>query len=517
MSMILDPHKFDRKCILLRITSVFPFMKKRGILFLVILIAVPVSAQYYGFGFPSPNLNIITNSVGNQAFTQSVIGDCADDEPDQETVIANPATLRFTPDLAVRKRNLAGFISKTREQSPESADQMTQMFASTDIFAAISQGLAPMGLRVDNVADAYTVYWVTAWEASRGISGTDTPRAQAQAVKAQATKALLSTPAFATSTPAQRQEMAEALLIQAALISASMEGAAGDPAQKKAVGQAVRTGAKAMGIDLDAMTLGEAGFVPSGKQARASNPPASAVLAPSRSLAKTSKNPNAAGATSLSNVPMANRPVALALSLEMRFGGQFFTQEVRPWAVFANGFASNGKCAAWNPLAGAPTPLLEQQAARSDPCQVRRWRKSADGYEFQTSDGSWTTPTKDILPAFRNGERVNVSLGNKSGYGTGDGVTQLNVGSISGGSLRMTGEGQIGVGSWTGVVVSGANIGGGSSSTARPIEGRYELSGHMIAISDDRGATSYGLIGRDIEDGRTYIYLNGRQYWPEDQ
>lgn len=188
-----------------------------------------------------------------------------DSEPRLPTIsssAANPALLAFTPNLATRKRNIAGFIAKTRAQSPENADQMAQMFASHDIFAAFAQGLAPMGLRVDNVADAYTVYWVTAWEASRGISGTDTPRAQAQAVKAQAAKALLSAPEFAKAGAAQKQELAEALLIQAALISASMEGAAGDPAQMEAVGKAVRTGAKAMGLDLDTIELGPNGFGP---------------------------------------------------------------------------------------------------------------------------------------------------------------------------------------------------------------------------------------------------------------
>ena len=192
------------------------------------VISAPVSAQYYGFGFPSPNLNIITNSVGNQAFTQSVIGNRADDEPDRETgaTAPNSATLRFTPNLVTRKKNIAGFIAKTRVQSPENADQMAQLFSSTDIFSAMSQGIAPMGLRIDNVADSYTVYWINAWEAANGITGSQTSREQAQAVKAQASRALLATPEFTKATPAQKQELAEALLIQAALISASAEAAA---------------------------------------------------------------------------------------------------------------------------------------------------------------------------------------------------------------------------------------------------------------------------------------------------
>ncbi len=181
--------------------------------------------------------------------------------PTSPLPVTNAAFLRFVPDLATRQRNVAGFIAKTRAQSPENAAQMEQLFSSTDVFAAMSQGIAPMGLRIDNVADTYTVYWISAWEAANGITGAQTSREQAQGVKAQASRALLATPEFTKAGAAQKQELAEALLIQAALISASAEAAAGDPAQMKAVGTAVRQGAKAMGLDLDTMTLGEAGFV----------------------------------------------------------------------------------------------------------------------------------------------------------------------------------------------------------------------------------------------------------------
>ncbi len=173
----------------------------------------------------------------------------------------NPALLRFIPNAAARKRNIANFVAKTRAQSPENADQMAQLFASTDVFEAMAQGIAPMGLRIDNVGDTYAVYAINAWEASRGITGTSTSRVQAQAVKAQMSRALLATPSFIQAKPEQKQELAEAMLIQAALISASAGAAAGNPAQMRDLGIAVRQGAKAMGLDLDAMELGETGFV----------------------------------------------------------------------------------------------------------------------------------------------------------------------------------------------------------------------------------------------------------------
>ncbi len=125
--------------------------------------------------------------------------------------------------------------------------------------------LAKFGLRTDNLADAYTVYWVEAWQAAHGRSD-EGSRAQAQAVKAQAARALLATPEVARATDAQKQELADALLVQALLIGAAKNQAGGDPAKLRAVGQAVRQGAKASGLDLDAMTLTEDGFVPAGKK-----------------------------------------------------------------------------------------------------------------------------------------------------------------------------------------------------------------------------------------------------------
>jgi hypothetical protein len=222
------------------------------------------SAAGFAQGWTGPPVLVqqpLIDVVELQRFANKSGGD-AEIREHVRPVAASAALLRFTPNLAVRQRNLAGFVAKTRAQSPESADQMARLFASTDIFAAMAQGLAPKGLRIDNVADAYTVYWITAWEASRGIVGADNSRAQAQGVKAQVSRALLSAPEFTKATTAQKQELAEALLIQTALISASAEAAASDGAQLTVIGNAVREGAKAMGLDLDAMELGPNGFGP---------------------------------------------------------------------------------------------------------------------------------------------------------------------------------------------------------------------------------------------------------------
>ena len=82
-------------------------------------------------------------------------------------------------------------------------------------------------------------------------------------IKSQAAAALASTPEIVAASNAAKQEFAEWLLIQAALIDSSLEQAQNDPAMLKAIGKAVRQRASAMGIDLKSMTLTEDDFVPS--------------------------------------------------------------------------------------------------------------------------------------------------------------------------------------------------------------------------------------------------------------
>jgi hypothetical protein len=69
-------------------------------------------------------------------------------------------------------------------------------------------------------------------------------------------------PAMATATDAQKQEYAEAMLIQAAMIDSSKEVYENDPQMMQQLSAAVAKGAKAMGLDLSKMELTENGFVP---------------------------------------------------------------------------------------------------------------------------------------------------------------------------------------------------------------------------------------------------------------
>jgi hypothetical protein len=195
-----------------------------------------------------------------------------------------PASLSFRQLPERTRANLAQFVAKSRAVDPQGAAAMERLFASTDIIAAMGQELAKYDLRTDNVADCYAVWWMSAWQGANGDTSDAAP-ATALAVKAQAARALAATPQFMRATEAQKQEYAEALLIQAALISATVDTYKGDPAMMRKVGAAIRTGAKASGLDLDAMRLTPGGFVPNGPAARApapkiTPPRATAVAAP---------------------------------------------------------------------------------------------------------------------------------------------------------------------------------------------------------------------------------------------
>ncbi len=173
----------------------------------------------------------------------------------------NLRALRYTPSKTRRTANLAGFVEKTRAADPAGAAQLQQLFASGDIIDKIGGALAQQGMRVDNVADAYAVWWINAWQATRGHNNT-TSRATNDAVRDQAARALSASPQFVGASDAAKQELAESLLIQAAMIDASVEQSKGKSAQMRQIGAAVNQGAKRMGLDLTTMELTEQGFVP---------------------------------------------------------------------------------------------------------------------------------------------------------------------------------------------------------------------------------------------------------------
>jgi hypothetical protein len=75
---------------------------------------------------------------------------------------------RFTPSKPLRKKNLANFVAKTRATDPAGASRMAALFANGDIIDQMDGVMQAIGLSASNVADAYAVWWVSAWQAANG-------------------------------------------------------------------------------------------------------------------------------------------------------------------------------------------------------------------------------------------------------------------------------------------------------------------------------------------------------------
>jgi hypothetical protein len=185
------------------------------------------------------------------------------------------------------KKNLNKFVTTTRKTDPDGAAKMEALFASSDVLGQIADAMRSVGLRSDDSSNAYALWWVSAWKASRGDSSTADPATYA-AVAEQARRGLANSVAFTEATDAQKQELSEALMVQAALIDGMMEEYASDPKMMKQVASAVKKGALASGIDLDSMTLTPDGFAAGGKRRSDAS---DAVKDETQALAESNSNP----------------------------------------------------------------------------------------------------------------------------------------------------------------------------------------------------------------------------------
>lgn len=175
--------------------------------------------------------------------------------------LPSEAALTFRPSPERRQRNFAAFLERSRAVDPRGAEQL-QAFLAQDVIGFVGKEVAPLGLRTDNLADAMAIYVMEAWEAANATVMPPS-RARALAVRRQMVRAIAATPAAAEADDAAKQESAEAMMVQAVLVSNAIKLAVqkGDKAEIAAVRDVARQGALAtLGVDLTTMTMTEAGL-----------------------------------------------------------------------------------------------------------------------------------------------------------------------------------------------------------------------------------------------------------------
>lgn len=175
---------------------------------------------------------------------------------------AAAASLRFTPSAARRKVNYDRFLAARRGQSDAATHrQLAGMLADPQFVPNLERELGRLGLRSDDIGDAYTIWWIQAWLAAQGSNRDATP-AEIRAVKAQTARVILATPQIAGSDDATKQEFADSLLVQTVIMGSVISQVQGNPDEVRQVGTIARGIARANNVDLDAFTLTDQGFVP---------------------------------------------------------------------------------------------------------------------------------------------------------------------------------------------------------------------------------------------------------------
>jgi len=179
-----------------------------------------------------------------------------DDAPSAEAP-SSSFTYRYSPQRT--QQNLRNFIARTPD--PAARANLQQTLASQPaLMDVISADVRAYGFDPHNVADAYAVWWINVWGASQKQNFEPDP-ATVEAVKRQVRSAFAATPDFAEASDAERQEFAEALLLQAAILGSGLDQWESDPKMLEQLAKAARQGALASGLDLANMTLTRDGFV----------------------------------------------------------------------------------------------------------------------------------------------------------------------------------------------------------------------------------------------------------------
>ncbi|WP_425146712.1 DUF6683 family protein [Deinococcus sp.] len=230
---------------------------------LAFVLSQPASAQGLGGSASGLSSSIfkLMNQVGASA-AQSA-GQTITTQPPETAVpapLVKPAALTFKVSPQVRQKTIDTFVAQISQASPESGAEWNKVFKGADVFAEIDKQVKTMfGLSTTNLADTWAVYWSYAWLMTR--SSTDDPtRAQAVGLRNQFQPLLLSIPAVATYTDAQKQEMSDTLLLQVVLFGTLAEAWKEDQASRDEFGTGLISGTREMGLDLSAVVLTDQGF-----------------------------------------------------------------------------------------------------------------------------------------------------------------------------------------------------------------------------------------------------------------
>lgn len=211
------------------------------------------------------NMGMLTNTLAQGANIQSESARASSLPVFQSITRTAPTAaidneaIHYRPSTAARTRNMKQVVDRLRRVDPTGAADLERTLARRDLIAEMGGVMRPVGLDPNNVADAMATYLVTAYYGVRG--STDGEPAEFKAVSGQVARAISADPAFARSSDALKQEIAESMLIHALMANQAIEAAQKQPAAMPAIKAAIGRGARsAFGLDVAKMRLGPNGL-----------------------------------------------------------------------------------------------------------------------------------------------------------------------------------------------------------------------------------------------------------------
>lgn len=168
-------------------------------------------------------------------------------------------TYQSSPAITQRvKRQFADFVRSTGGDGAGIAAAMDQQ----DFFARWGQHVSQYGLRRGDVADAMTAYWMLNWQIANDVRSVS--RAQVQSVQSQVRAMMGDNRSFTGLNDAQKQEMAEVLILNFIAQSVAYEDAMRDndaTMQRRLQNAATTRFQNEMNVDLRQLRLTGNGFV----------------------------------------------------------------------------------------------------------------------------------------------------------------------------------------------------------------------------------------------------------------
>lgn len=156
----------------------------------------------------------------------------------------------------LRAENTAKFIEGIRQQSPDAATGL----AGQDLFGILGPGMAAIGLKTNDMADAYAMWLISTHGLYRGIYEDATPRQVAGTRKMVAAN-MAGVPELLAMPATEKQKFAESMILQALLNSWLSESLKQAPERQEEYQREFYRSAKdEMGVDLDRFDYGPDGL-----------------------------------------------------------------------------------------------------------------------------------------------------------------------------------------------------------------------------------------------------------------